>query len=81
MIGFKAEHLVTSFGVGIVVGLFTAYLAYRDLEASKHEEPTSVEQQQSLQQTREVLKQFREKNFSPVSVSPEQGKDQCPISN
>lgn len=81
MIGFKAEHLVTSFGIGVVVGLLAAYLIHRELESSNHELSTSVEQQQSLQQTHEILQQFREKNFSPISASSEQGKDQCPMTS
>lgn len=63
MIGFKAEHLVTSFGIGVVVGLLAAYLIHRELESSNHELSTSVEQQQSLQQTHEILQQFREKKL------------------
>lgn len=72
---------MSSFGFGIAVGLLIAYLVHQHLESIKFEEYTSVEQQKSLQQTHETLKQFRINNISPVSLPSAQGKDQCPISD
>jgi len=81
MMGYKAEHLMSIFGFGIAVGLLIGYLVHQHLESIKFEEHTSLEQQHSLQQTHEVLKQFRDKNFSSISLPSVQGKDQCPISD
>lgn len=81
MIGYKVEQLMSTFAFGIAVGLLIGYLIHQHLESIKFDDYTSLEQQNSLQQTHEVLKQFRVKNFSPVSSPLVQGKDQCPISD
>lgn len=75
---FKAEHLVTSFGFGVVVGLLASYLVQNHLDSLKFNTDTGNYQYNSLQQARHTLQQFSANNFTS---SPEQGKDQCPMTS
>lgn len=81
MSGFKAEHLVTSFGFGIVVGLLASYLVQRHLDSLEFSTDSSINQYNSLQQAKHTLQQFDISNTGPVSILPEQGKDQCPMTS
>lgn len=65
MVGFRADQLVTSFGLGIVVGLILAYFIDRHLDNLKYQndmfyEHSVIEQRRSLESTHETLQQFRD---------------------